>query len=113
MSDEAEFATVTVEVTREVRVPTDLLGEDPSLEELRERAEDWFWNHWRECLANEPGPGEDDVSVSSVTAPESFFKTDDGDRACTECGASVEDEPYLCWLFHTCSDCVAEGGEEA
>jgi len=108
---DTEFATVSVEVTREIRVPTDLLGDDLSLEELRERAGDWFWNHWRECLANEPGPTKDDVTVSSVAAPKTFFKTDDGERACTECGTSVEDEPYEYWLFHTCQNCASTGGE--
>lgn len=111
MSDD-DFATVSVTVSRKVDVPIDLLGDDdPRPAELRDRAEDWFWNHWRECLANEPGPDKDAVAVESVTLPQSAYQTADGERACTECGASVEDEPYELWLFHTCRACVTDAAE--
>jgi len=68
--DEPQFARVTVTVEREMRVPIDIIGDmdtDPS--ELEERAEDWFWNHWAEMLANEPGPRKDDVDVVGVDLP--------------------------------------------
>ena len=103
----AEFATVQVDVRREIRVPIDILGERPSNGELRERAEDWFWSHWGEALANEPGPSKEDVSVSSVLLPRSQYYDGD-DRICTGCGASVEDESYLLWAFHTCRECATE-----
>lgn len=118
-SDETEFAKVTVVTEREIRVPIDLLGDDdPTPPELRERAEDWFWNWPWESLDNEPGPSKEDISVTGVTLPRSVYKTEDGDRACTGCGTSVEDESYLFWLFHTCPSCAqgpedAEGGDEA
>ena len=32
--------------------------------------------------------------------------TSDEPRVCTNCGKSVEDEPYQLWLFHTCSHCA-------
>lgn len=81
---EPAFATVNVDVSREIRIPTDLLGDDPSDEDLRERAEDWFWNWPSESLANEPGPSEDDIQVAGVTLPtEDGFERDqvpDADR---------------------------------
>lgn len=63
------FASVNINVDREIRVPTDLLAEDSSDlsdAEMSERAEDWFWNHWKEALTNEPAPSKIDVSVESV-----------------------------------------------
>ena len=32
----------------------------------------------------------------------------DDDRSCTNCGKSIEDQPYRFWLFHTCQSCAAE-----
>lgn len=66
-----EFATVTMTVERELRVPLDIIGgadTDPSA--LEERAEDWVWSHWSECLHNEPGPYKDDLAVEGVSLPD-------------------------------------------
>ena len=71
-SDETQFARVTITVEREVRIPIDIIGDmntDPS--DLEERAEDWFWSHWREMLANEPGPRKNDIDVAGVNLPSS------------------------------------------
>lgn len=31
-----------------------------------------------------------------------------GNRSCTNCGKSVDDESYQLWLFHTCRHCALD-----
>lgn len=75
---DTEYATVTVDVAREVRIPIDLLDDDNlSNDELADCAVDWFWNHRIEALADEPWPTKDDVAVSTVALPHNSTPEDD------------------------------------
>lgn len=56
----------------------------------------------------------DNSSIASEHATPEATTTIDGERRCTECGTSVEDEPYELWLFSTCRDCAeAQTGQSA
>ena len=93
---------LNVVIEQEYEIPIDALtARETPKADLEARAEDFFWSNWSEFLDNEP-PTKDDVTVLSAIAP----NTIDGERRCTECGTSVEDEPYELWLFSTCRDCA-------
>jgi len=74
MSDRAQAqaenegqVTLTLDVTREFNIPVSVLDDAGADEaELEERAKDYFWNYWREFLANEAPPGKAEIEVEDA-----------------------------------------------
>ena len=107
MTDD-ETVTLDVIIEQQFEIPVDILADtETSTTDLEARAEDHFWSHWSEFMSNNP-PYKEQMSVVSSRAPHTIG----GERRCTECGTSVEDEPYGLWLFHTCRSCAEAAATE-